>query len=110
MKFLVPGISLHDELALFVRAGFSPLEALQTATTNAAEYLGLTESDGAVVAGKRADFLLLDADPTVDIEYIRRIHAVVLGGQAITRKQLDAMLDDARERAKVPAPATLNQK
>jgi hypothetical protein len=51
-NFLVPGLSLHDELARLVETGFSPLEALQTATINPAEYLSITDA-GTVAAGKR---------------------------------------------------------
>ncbi len=98
-NFMVPGVSLHDELARFVEAGFSPLEALQTATINPAEYLGITDSAGTVAPGKRADFLVLDADPTENIANTKRISAVVVGGRLLDRNKLNRMLDSARERA-----------
>ena len=79
----VVGQSLHKELALFVRAGFTPLEALQTATRNPAEYLGLLDSFGTVEEGKAADLVLLEANPLADITNTQRIAAVVLRGNYI---------------------------
>lgn len=89
---LVPGFCLHDELEWFTRAGFSPLEALQTATINPARFLGREDSQGTVEVGKRADLLLLDADPSVDIHDIARISAVILRGRLLTRPSLDAIV------------------
>lgn len=77
----VPGIDLHNELALLVEAGFSPLEALQAATLNPAKFLGKTDSFGTIQAGRVADMVLLDMNPLEDISHTRKIHAVVLGGQ-----------------------------
>lgn len=98
-NFTVPGVSLHDELEQFVEAGLTPLEALQTATVNPAKYLGMEDTAGAIASGRRADILLLDADPTVDISNTRRIAAVILAGEMIDRMQLDQMLERARQRA-----------
>jgi imidazolonepropionase-like amidohydrolase len=78
---LVPGIDLHNELALLVEAGFSPMEALQTATLNPAKFLGKTETFGTIQVGRVADLVLLDANPLEDISHTRKIHAVVLGGK-----------------------------
>jgi hypothetical protein len=102
-NFMVPGISLHDELARLVAVGLSPLEALQTATINPATYLGV-EDAGVVGIGKRADFLVLDADPTVTIGNTRQIAAVSLGGEIIDRRELDEMLAGARKRAAETRP------
>jgi hypothetical protein len=98
-NFTVPGASLHSELLWFTQAGLTPLEALQTATINPAEYLGIEDSSGTVEAGKRADLLVLDADPTVSIANTRRIVAVVLGGHLIDRHELNAMLLRSHQRA-----------
>lgn len=95
-----PGFSLHDELALLVKAGLSPLEAIQAATLNAAKCLGLTDSYGAVETGKVADLLLLDADPLGDIANIRKIAAVVAGGKYFGRPALDEMLRKTEEAVK----------
>jgi len=94
---LVPGFCLADELTMMVRAGLSPLVALQTATINPARYFEKERSVGSVEPTKIADLVLLDANPIEDIANIRRIHAVVVGGKLLRRSELDAMLKKARE-------------
>jgi imidazolonepropionase-like amidohydrolase len=96
--FVVPGRSLHDELELLVHAGFTPLEALQSATRNPAEYLGRLDTLGTVEEGKIADLVLLDANPLDDINNTRKIWAVISNGKILQRPQLDEML--LRESAK----------
>ncbi len=78
-----PGAGLHDELALLVESGFTPLEALQTATRNPAVYFGKLAEMGTIEVGKAADLVLLDADPLRDIRNTRKIRAVVLRGRFI---------------------------
>ena len=88
-----PGASLHEELRLFVDSvGMSPMEALASATSKPAEWLGLADSVGTITPGKVADLVLLDADPLADITNIRRIAAVVLRGRLFQRRDLDALL------------------
>ena len=99
LPFVYPGFSLHDELGLFVLAGLSPLHALQTATINPAEFLGFEDSTGSVEAGKSADLVLLDANPLEDIRNTTRIHAIVLRGTLLRRRELDALLKAARTAA-----------
>jgi imidazolonepropionase-like amidohydrolase len=94
--FVLPGVSLHQELDLLVRAGLSPTAALQAATRNAAQARGAAEREGTVAAGKRADLLLLDADPGADIRNLARVHAVVVGGTLYNREALDRLLTQAR--------------
>ncbi|MBV8052825.1 MAG: amidohydrolase family protein, partial [Acidobacteriaceae bacterium] len=89
---IFPGFSLHEELAIFVQAGFTPMEALQTATRNPAEFLGRLSEMGTVEEGKVADLVLLDANPLDDIHNTRKIHAVVLAGRYFSRGDLDEML------------------
>ena len=72
--------------------GMSPLEALASATRKPAEWLGLADSVGTIESGKVADLVLLDADPLADITNTRRISAVVLRGQLLQRRGLDALL------------------
>ena len=74
------GSSVHDELALFVRAGLTPLAALQAATISPARFLHATDSLGTIAPGKVADLVVLDANPLDDIVNTRRIHAVVVRG------------------------------
>jgi len=90
--FVIPGSSLDDELELLVQAGFTPLEALQCATRNPAEYLGMVGLLGTVDQGKIADLVLLDANPLEDIRNTRKISAVVVNGKILLRPQLDEML------------------
>jgi imidazolonepropionase-like amidohydrolase len=87
-----PGFSLHEELALFVKAGLTPLQALQTATLNPARFLGRVADMGSVAEGKVADLVLLDANPLDDINNTRRIRGVLLAGRYFDRAALDRML------------------
>jgi imidazolonepropionase-like amidohydrolase len=89
---LVPGFCLHDELEWFTKAGFSPLEALQTATINPARFLGRDKLQGTVEVGKRADLVLLDADPLADIRNVQRIDAVILRGKLVNRSAIDRII------------------
>ena len=91
-----PGFGIHDELALLVDAGLSPLAALQTATRNAAEFMGQLDRRGTIEVGKTADLVLLDKDPLADIQNTRSIQAVVLSGKLYSRAALDTMLAKAQ--------------
>ncbi len=95
--FLFFGFSLHDELALLVESGLTPLAALQSATINPARFLGREQELGTVTPGKLADLLLLEANPLEKIEHTRRIAAVMVNGRYFSRSDLDAMLDRAAE-------------
>ena len=94
------GFSLHDELALFVEAGFTPLEALRTATVNPAQFFGATASMGSIEVGKTGDLVVLDANPLEDISNTKRISAVVIGGRLLSRKDLDSLMQKAQFAAK----------
>ena len=95
--FVLPGSGLHRELALLVEAGLTPLEALQSATRDAAAFRGTLQREGTIAPGKRADLVLLDADPLRDIRQVSRIAAVVQGGRVLSRADLDALLAAARQ-------------
>src|SRR6266508_5467197 len=86
------GFSLHDELELFVKAGLTPMEALQTATRNPARFFGLQDSLGTVEQGKIADLILLDANQLLDIRHTQKINAVVANGRLLDRTTLDDLL------------------
>jgi imidazolonepropionase-like amidohydrolase len=90
--YVFPGFSLHDELALLVKAGLTPMEALQAATRNAAEYAGQLATVGTIEKGKIADLVLLDADPLSDIANTKLINSVIVGGRLIDRTAITAML------------------
>jgi imidazolonepropionase-like amidohydrolase len=97
--YVMPGFSLHDELANFVEAGFTPMEALATATSNPAKFLGKTDM-GVIAPGMVADVVVLDANPLEKIGNTERIRAVVADGRYYDRARLDAMLIDVEHAAK----------
>ncbi|HJT17988.1 MAG TPA: amidohydrolase family protein [Thermoanaerobaculia bacterium] len=84
--FVYPGFSIHDELALLVDAGLTPLQALQAATINAERVLRRTAGD----------WIVLDANPLDDIHNTTRIRAVIIRGKFLDRQALDALLLDAQ--------------
>ncbi len=94
------GFSLHDELALLVRAGLTPMESLQTATINSARFLGMEKDLGTIEKGKIANLVLLDADPLADIHNTTKISKVFLAGKEFDRSALDQMLQNAEAAAK----------
>ena len=106
IPMLVPGLSLHEELALLVEAGLTPLEALRTATVNPARVLGMADSLGTIEADKLADLVLLDANPLADIANTRRIRAVVANGRLYRRADLDRLLAGVdRSTGEISSPA-----
>ena len=98
--YVYAGFSLHDELALLVRAGLTPMESLQTATINPARFLGMEKSLGTIEKGKLANLVLLDADPFADIRNTTKISAVFLAGKEFDRSALDQILQNAEAAAK----------
>jgi len=96
-----PGIGLHNELALYVREGLTPAQALAAATRNGPAWFGKLDRYGAVEAGKAADLVLLERNPLQDIGATRAIATVVMRGKVHDRAALDALLAEAR--AKVAA-------
>src|SRR5205085_12518269 len=83
VRDIFPGSSLHDELGWLVKAGWTPLQALQAATINAAAVLNRDTSSGTIAAGKNADLVILDGNPLTDVGNVRKIHALVLRGQLL---------------------------
>jgi len=90
--YTYPGFSLHEELELLVSAGLSPLEALQSATIRAAQFLGVDELFGSVEEGKVANLVLLDSNPLEDIRNTKEIRGVVLRGNFLDKAKLDELL------------------
>jgi imidazolonepropionase-like amidohydrolase len=90
--YCIPGFSLHDELGLMVKAGLTPMQALQTATINPARFLGGEKDSGTIETGKVADLVLLDANPLDDIANTQKINAVIYGGKLFPRTEIDRML------------------
>ncbi len=92
--FLVPGFATHREMEAMAEAGLTPFAVLQAATRNAAEYLGTSNEVGTVEAGKRADLLLLDANPLQAVADTRRVAGVMVRGRWLPRAELDGMLEE----------------
>lgn len=90
--WVFPGSGLHEELALLVDGGLTPLDALRSATLHPARFLGTEATMGSVEAGKVADLVLLDANPLEDIAHTRRIRTVVANGRLFDRAALDSLL------------------
>ena len=85
----MPGIGMHTELELLVRLGLSPREALAAATNNYALQFGWNEL-GLIASGRRADILVLDADPTRSVWNVRHISTLIMDGNVLDR---DALLE-----------------
>jgi imidazolonepropionase-like amidohydrolase len=98
---VTPGISLHLELQRFVAAGFTPLDALQTATINPARFFGKLSDYGSVATGRVADLVILRANPLENIANTRAIGGVVADGKYWSQADVEAL----RERLKKVAAA-----
>lgn len=85
---LVPGFCLHDELEWLTKTGFTPLQSLQTATINPARFFGREALEGSVDVGKRANVVLLEADPTLNIRNVDEIAAVIIRGKLLTKPDI----------------------
>ncbi|MGH7451444.1 MAG: amidohydrolase family protein [bacterium] len=90
--YCFPGFSMHDELALLVQAGLTPMEALQAATLNPAKYFGIQDSLGTITTGNIADLVLLEANPLADINNTKSLAAVVVNGKLFPKLALQEML------------------
>ncbi|HLF33074.1 MAG TPA: amidohydrolase family protein [Cyclobacteriaceae bacterium] len=102
--FILPGFGLHEELKYLVAAGLSPLEAIQTATINPATFLGKAGKSGSVEKGKLADLIILNADPTQNIQNLHFIEAVIMNGRLYDRSALDNELKQVAEQVKLFRP------
>ena len=100
---VVPGWSLHAELEALVETGLTPAEALAAATRGPAEFLGALDSLGTIQVGKRADLVLLEANPLADIRHTRRIAAVIADGRVIDARARQQILARARSAAEDPS-------
>ena len=89
----VPGFSTHRELEALVAAGLTPWQALETGTRNVARFFGTMKESGTIEAGKRADLVLLDADPLADIRNTTRRAGVMLRGRWLPQTEIQSRLD-----------------
>jgi hypothetical protein len=97
--YVFPGFSLHDELSMLVDAGFTSIQALQSATYVPALFLNKLDKFGVVEPGRAADLVLLDANPLENIHNTSKISAVLVGGKYYSRADLDRMLATLAEKA-----------
>jgi imidazolonepropionase-like amidohydrolase len=95
---VIPGFALHDELVALSSAGLSNQQVLASATRLPAEWLGVAGDRGTVERGKRADLLLLDANPLEDVSNTRKIAAVIVRGRYLPRAELDKMMSALADR------------
>ena len=89
-----PGFSLHDELAELVNAGIPEIEAIRASTTRPAEFMGESNDWGAVTPGRRADLVLLSANPLEDIRNTERIAGVMVRGRWLSAQAIRSQLDE----------------
>ena len=100
--FMVAGFALHRELQAHQAAGVKPYQVLRAATVNAARVLGDADS-GTVAVGKRADLVLLDANPLADVKNAEAVRGVVQRGRWLSREALDAPLEAIAAQMAAPA-------
>jgi imidazolonepropionase-like amidohydrolase len=84
---LIPGISLHHELELLVKAGINPLNVIKIATNNGASALGISDKVGTIQDGKQADIIILAANPLDNISNTRNIYAVIDDGRFVKDRE-----------------------
>jgi imidazolonepropionase-like amidohydrolase len=92
----VPGFSIHRELQVMVAAGLTPYEALRSGTANVAAHFGTAATAGTVAKGKRADLVLVDANPLDDIANSAKIAGVMLNGRWMSKADIDKRLESGK--------------
>lgn len=90
--FSVPGFAMYHEMALYTEVGMTPYEVLEIGTRRPAEYFDATDEFGTVAVGRRADLLLLSANPTDDISHIRNRVGVMVNGRWILSDEIERRL------------------
>jgi len=91
--FLTPGLSLHEELAILVESGLTPLEALKTATYNPAKYFNLENELGQIDENYWADLIILDANPLEAITNTTKINAVIKQGNLFSKEDINSIFE-----------------
>lgn len=92
-QFSVPGFSLHREFPRMRAAGMSPFDILATGTRNVGHYFQRNDSFGTIAVGRRADLLLLDADPLADVANLQRIAGVMVRGRWVPADEIRTRLE-----------------
>jgi imidazolonepropionase-like amidohydrolase len=96
--FVMPGFSIHDESGNFVDANLSPYEAIRAGTSGAAEFLGASAEWGTVAVGRRADLILVDANPLDDVANASEQFGVLVRGRWYPKAKLQTKLDALAEK------------
>ena len=91
-QFNVPGFSLHREMKSMADAGMAPYEILKSGTANVGQYFKAQDDFGTVAAGKRADLVLVDANPLQDVANLGRRSGVMIRGRWLPASEIDARL------------------
>ena len=92
--FSVPGFAMHREMALYVELGMTPYEVLEVATRRPAEYFSAADEFGTVAEGRRADLLLLTANPLDDIGNVAKRAGVMLNGRWFSEEEIQLRLEE----------------
>ena len=104
---VVWGFSIHEELELFVKAGLTPYQALEASTRIPSEVMGDPEEWGTIKVGKRADMVLLNANPLENISNTREIEGVIVRGQWLSKDMLQSMLNELAATYEIPKKVQL---
>ena len=96
---IIPGYSVHEEMAIWQEAGIPPADVLRSATIVPAQFMGLGDRLGSIRQGKTASMVLVRGNPLEDVRNAQQIEDVFLRGQYFSRKDLDRLLDEAKELA-----------
>jgi imidazolonepropionase-like amidohydrolase len=100
--FNVPGFAIHPELRMLVASGLTPYEALVTGTRNPAAFFGTPEDFGTVQVGRRADLILLDANPLQDIANVQRRAGVMVRGRWLPESEIQQRLQAIAAAVRAP--------
>jgi imidazolonepropionase-like amidohydrolase len=101
---ILPGFSVHEEMAIWQEAGIPAADILRSATLVPVQFVGFGDRLGSIRQGKSASMLLIRGNPLEDVRNAQQIEAVFLHGQYFNRTDLDRLLDEARELARGPIP------
>jgi imidazolonepropionase-like amidohydrolase len=100
-SFNYPGLGMHDELAIMVKYGLTPQQALICSIVNGPVFFNQSKEYGSISKGKNADLLILNANPLIDINNTKKIDAVINKGKYLSRKMLDQLLSDTEQKVKL---------
>jgi imidazolonepropionase-like amidohydrolase len=103
---ILPGVAIHEEMAIWQEAGIPPADVLRGATIVPAQFMGLGDQLGSIHEGKTASMVLVRADPLKDVQNAQQIDGVFLRGRYFSRAALDRLLDEAKDLARPSSPGS----